>query len=185
MKKNPMQKEVSCRVTRAILMYVKEQRNGALGNLLDRLPLDEGYLSDANNWVSHEFLQLLYQRMIDLLEDPNAVYHMILTLDPRKTLGMLDRIVRLLGSPKLIYSQAPLYNKFIKLNGEVIVHDIGPSWAVIEDRYFDSAQKTRCDCDCARAVFANIPRIFGLPVANIEEIKCQVTPDKYGEREWN
>lgn len=184
MRNNPLKKEVSCRVTRAILMYVKEQKDGNLGDLLDELPVGEDYLYDANNWVSHELVQVLYQRMIELLEDPNAVYNMILTLDPRKALGMLDRIVRLLGSPKLIYSQARIYNKFIKLNGEVIVHDVGPSWAVIEDRFFDDTQKTRYDCDCARGVFANIPRVFGLPVAKIEEIKCQVKPDKYGQRTW-
>ncbi|MBW1781455.1 MAG: response regulator [Deltaproteobacteria bacterium] len=184
MRNHPIKKEVSCRVTRTLLLYVKEKNNGNLENLLDELPVDEGYLSDVNNWISHELLQVLYQRMIDLLEDPNAVYNMILTSKPQKVLGMLDRMVRLLGSPKLIYSQAPNYNKFIKLNGEVIVHDVGPSWAVIEDRYFDGTQKTRYDCDCARGVFANIPRVFGLPVAKIEEIKCQVTPEKYGRRTW-
>ena len=45
-----------------------------------------------------------------------------------RSLGILDRIVRLLGSPKLIYLQAPKYNQFLKLNGSVIIHDIGDSW---------------------------------------------------------
>jgi hypothetical protein len=50
--------EISCRVTRTLLMYVRENNGGTLGNLFDGLPLDERYLSDANNWVSHAFLQV-------------------------------------------------------------------------------------------------------------------------------
>ncbi|MDX2454687.1 PAS domain S-box protein [Desulfosarcina sp.] len=177
-------KEISCRVTRTLLMYVREKNSGTLGNLLEGLTLDEGYLSDANNWVSHGFLQSLYTRMIDLLGDENAVYHMSLASERLKSLGILDRIVRLLGSPKLIYSQAPKYNQFLKLNGSVFIHEIGDSWVVLEDRYHDSAQKTRFDCDYTRGILAGIPTLFGLPPAAVEEIKCQVAHDIYGYRVW-
>jgi hypothetical protein len=54
MNKNPSSdtaKEISCRITRTLLLYVRENNRGTLGNLLDGLPLDEGYLSDTNNWV--------------------------------------------------------------------------------------------------------------------------------------
>ena len=36
-------KEISCRVTRTLLMYVQENNNGTLGNLLDGLPLDADF----------------------------------------------------------------------------------------------------------------------------------------------
>ena len=120
-----MAKEISCRVTRTLLMYVRENNNGTLGALLDRFPLDQAYLSDTNNWISHALLQKLYRRMVDLLGDENAVYDMTLASGRFKSLGTLDLIVRLLGSPKLIYSQAPKYNKFLKLNGSVFIHEIG------------------------------------------------------------
>jgi PAS domain S-box-containing protein len=179
-----MTREISCRVTHTLLMYVKENNNGTLGNLLDGLPLDADYLSDTNNWVSHKLLQLLYQRMIDLLKDKNAVYHMKLASGRFQSLGILDRIVRLIGSPKLIYAQAPEYNRFLKLNGSVIIHDIGDSWVFLEDRYHDSAQKTRFDCDYTRGILAGIPTMFGLPLAEVEEIRCQVPHEKYGSRIW-
>ena len=67
-------REISCRVTRTLLMYVREANNGSLGYLLDGLALGEEYLLDPNNWVSHSFLQILYNRMIDILGDENAVY---------------------------------------------------------------------------------------------------------------
>ncbi len=146
--------EISCRVTRMLLMYVRKNNNGTIGNLLDGLPLDADYLSDTNNWVSHRFLQILYQRMVDLLGDNNAVYHMTLASGRFRSLGILDRIVRLIGSPKLIYSQAPKYNRFLKLNGSVFIHDIGDAWVFLEDRYHDSAQKTRFDCDYTRGILA-------------------------------
>jgi len=178
-------RDISCRVTRTLLMYVKENNNGRLGNLLDGLPLDADYLSDTNNWVSHKLLQVLYRRMIDLLGDNNAVYHMTLASERFQSLGILDRIIRLIGSPKLIYAQAPKFNRFLKLNGSVIIHDIGDSWVFLEDRYHDSAQKTRFDCDYTRGILAGIPTMFGLPLAEVEEIRCQVAHEKYGSRIWS
>jgi two-component system, cell cycle sensor histidine kinase and response regulator CckA len=177
-------KEISCRITRTLLMYVRENNSGSLGNLLDDSPLDEAYLSDANNWVSHAFLQKVYKRMLDLLGDDNAVYKMTLASERYRSLGLLDSIVRLLGSPKLIYSQAPKYNKLLKRNGSVIIHDIGDTWVLLEDRYHDSGQKTRFDCDYTRGVIAGIPTLFGLPEADVEEIECQVAPEIYGTRAW-
>jgi len=165
-------------------MYVREANNGALGQLLDGLELDEEYLSDTNNWVSHSFLHVLYDRMIDTLGDENSVYKMALASERFHSFGLLDRIARLIGSPKLIYSQGPKYNKLLKLNGDAYIHEQGDTWAVIEDRYHDSKQKTRYDCDYARGILAGIPTMFNLPMARVEEIECQVAPEIYGKRIW-
>jgi PAS domain S-box-containing protein len=177
-------KEISCRVTRTLLMYVRENNGGNLDHLLDGLSLDEAYLSDTHHWVSHAFLQKLYQRMLDLLGDEDAVYKMTLASGRYRSLGLLDSIVRLMGNPKLIYSQAPKYNKLLKRNGSVIIHDIGDTWVLLEDRYHDDSQKTRFDCDYTRGIIAGIPTLFGLPEADVEEIECQVAPDIYGMRVW-
>ena len=177
-------REISCRVTRTLLMYLREQNNGSLGALLDGLDLDEEYLLDTNNWVSHAFLHVLYQRMISILGDDNAVYKMALASGRFQSLGLLDDLARLVGSPKLIYAQAPKYNRLLKLNGDVHIHALGDSWVVLEDRYHKSAQKTRYDCDYTRGVLAGIPTIFDMLPANVEELECQVAPDTYGKRIW-
>lgn len=176
-------KEISCRITRTVIMYVREM-NGSLGNLLDGLELDEKYLTDTNNWISHEFLQVLYARMTDILGDKNPVYKMALASKRFESLGLLDWIARLLGTPKLIYTQGPKYNKFLKTNGDVYIHDSGDSWVVLEDRYHCSSQKTRHDCDYTRGIIAGIPTLFDMPLAHLEEIECQVAPEAYGERIW-
>ena len=111
-------REISCRITRTLIMYVREM-NGSLGNLLTGLELNQEYLTDTNNWISHEFLHILYARMIDILGDKNAVYKMTLASKRFQSLGLLDWIARLLGHPKLIYMQAPKYNKLLKTNGDV------------------------------------------------------------------
>jgi PAS domain S-box-containing protein len=178
-----MAREISCRVTRTLIMYVREM-NGSLGSLLDGLALDEGYLTDTNNWVSHEFLHILYGRMIVILGDENAVYNMALASKKYESLGLLDWIARLLGNPKLLYLQAPWYNRFLKANGDVYIHGSGDSWVILEDRYHIAAQKTRCDCDYTRAIIAGIPTIFDMPMARVEEIECQVAPEMYGRRIW-
>lgn len=177
-------REISCRITKTLLLYVRENNNGSLGSLLEGLDLDEQYLLDPDNWVSHDFLQTLYDRMIDILHDKNAVYHMALASDRVKSLGMLDRIARLLGSPHLIYSQASIYNKLLKLNGDVYIHDIGDAWVLLEDRYHASHQKTRYDCDYTRGILTGIPIIFDMPMAEVEEIECQVAAEHYGKRTW-
>lgn len=177
-------REISCRVTLTLLLYVREENRGSLSGLLDGLELDEAYLMDPNNWVSHRFVQILYKRMIEILGDENAVYNMTIASERLQSLGILDRIVRLLGNPKFIYSQAPRYNKFLKLNGDVYIHELGDSWALLEDRYHDGFQKTRFDCDYTRGVLTGIPTMFGMPFARIEELECQVHHEHYGDRIW-
>lgn len=176
-------REISCRVTRTLILYV-QQMNGSVGDLLHGLVLDETYLMDPNNWVSHALLQVLYARMMDMLGDKNAVYRMNLEGVRLKPLGLLDWIGRLLGNPRLIYTQAPKYNRLLKANGDVYIREAGDSWVLLEDRYHDGAQKTRLDCDYTRGVLAAIPTVFGMPMAEVEEIECQVAPESYGERTW-
>ncbi|MEE9913392.1 MAG: PAS domain-containing sensor histidine kinase [Deltaproteobacteria bacterium] len=176
-------REISCRITRTLIMYVREM-NGSSGSLLADLELDETYLCDINNWVSHEFLHILYARMSEILGDQYPVYKMALASKRYETMGVLERIARLLGNPKLIYTQAPRYNKLLKANGDVYIHEVGDSWVVLEDRYHDSATKTRHDCDYTRGVIAGIPTIFDMPLAQVEEIECQVASHVYGERVW-
>jgi len=177
-------REISCRITKTMLLYIRENNNGSLGSLLEGLELDEQYLLDTDNWVSHAFLHVLYNRMIEILKDENAVYHMALASDRVEALGMLDRIVHMLGSPRLVYSQAPTYNKMLKLNGDVYIHDIGDSWVLLEDRYHVSHQKTRYDCDYTRGILAGIPAMFDMPLAEVEEIECQIGAECYGHRIW-
>jgi len=184
MMQSEIAKELSCRITRTLLMYVRERNEGSLGNLLDGLELDEAYLSDTNNWVSHAFLQVLYDRMMALLGDEGAVYKMALASERFQSLGLLDRIVRLVGSPRLIYSQAPKYHRFFRQNGSVIIHELGDNWAVLEENYDEGVSKTRYDCDYTRGVLAGIPTMFGLPLAEVEEIECQVEESRYGHRTW-
>ena len=179
-----MKKEISCRVTRTLLMFVREANNGSLGSLLDGLNLSEEFLLNYHNWVSHSFLQILYDRMIDILGDQDAVYKMTLASERFGSLGLLDRIVRLTANPKFIYAQAPKYNKFLKRNGYVFIHEQGNSWVLLEDRYHSSSQKTRYDCDYTRGVLAGIPTMFDMPIAQVEEIECQVAPEAYGSRKW-
>ena len=179
-----MKKEISCRVTRTLMMFVRESNNGSLGYLLDGLDLGEKYLLNHHNWVSHAFLQILYDRMIDILGDEDAVYKMTLASERFGSLGLLDRIVRLTASPKFIYAQAPKYNKLLKRNGNVYIHEQGNSWVLLEDRYHNNSQKTRYDCDYTRGVLAGIPTMFDMPIAHVEEIECQVTPETYGSRKW-
>ncbi len=180
-----MKREISCRITRTLLMYVREGNNGSLGTLLDGLDIEKEYLLDSNNWISHSLLQILYDRMIRILEDENAVYKMALASERFQSLGLLDRIARLLGNPGFLYAQAPKYNRLFKSNGDMFLHEQGDSWVVLEDRYHDGVKKTKHDCNYTRGVLAAVPTAFDMPVARVEEIECQVSREAYGRRIWN
>ncbi|MDI9569111.1 MAG: PAS domain S-box protein, partial [Pseudomonadota bacterium] len=176
--------ELSCRISRTLLEYVREKNNGSLGDLLEGLDLDEAYLMDDNNWISHNLLQTLYQRMIRILDDEEAVYHMALATMRFGSYGILDRIARLTKDPKIGYSSIPRYSRMVRAKGDVLVHELGDSWALVEERYHYGSKKTRCDCDYMRGVLAGMPTFFDMPVAHVEEIECQVSADKYGHRAW-
>jgi PAS domain S-box-containing protein len=122
--------------------------------------------------------------MIAIVGDPNAVYKMTLASERLQSLGLLDRIVRLLGSPRLIFRHATRYNRLLKRYRDVKIHELGDNWVLLEDRYHDSAQKTPHDCDYTRGILAGIPTFFGLPLAKVEEIECQVAGSTYGPRTW-
>jgi hypothetical protein len=77
---------------------VREQNSDSLGSLLEGLENDERYLQDTNNWISHAFLKILYDRMIRILGDENTVYEMALASGRFQSLGLLDGMVRLLGN---------------------------------------------------------------------------------------
>ena len=113
--------EISCRISHTLLMYVREQNDGSLGDLLEGLDLDEAYLMDDNNWISHGFLQTLYQRMIRILDDEEAVYHMALATMRFGSYGILDRIARLTKDPKIGYSSIPKYSRMVRAKGDVFV----------------------------------------------------------------
>ncbi|MBT8341951.1 MAG: hypothetical protein HKP58_06660, partial [Desulfatitalea sp.] len=179
-----MNREISCRITNSIVKYVRDVHNAAVDQLLDDLPVDEAYLCDVHNWISHDLLQTLYQRMVTLLDDPDAVYKMTLASERFQPLGFLDRVVRLLGNPKFLYDNTYKYNRLLKTCGDVFVRESGPAWVVLEDCYHDGRRKTRYDCDYTRGILAGLPTVFGLPLAHVEELRCQVSKEKYGVRNW-
>jgi PAS domain S-box-containing protein len=109
---------------------------------------------------------------------------MTLASERFRSLGFLDHLVRLLGTPRLIYLQAPKYNRLLKLCGDIRIIETGPAWVVLEDCYHDPEQKTHHDCDYTRGILAGIPTVFGLPAAHVEELSCQVSEEKYGRRRW-
>lgn len=178
------EKEISCRLTKTLLLYVKEKNNGCVHELLDGISLSEEYLSDTNNWISHNLLQTLYHRMTLILGDKNAVYHMAMASTRFQSLGILDRILSLMWSPKQVYSQAPRYMRFLRLVGSINIHELTDSSVILEDKYHQGMTKTRYDCDCTRGILTVIPILFGRPMAHVEEIKCQVDEKDYGIRAW-
>jgi len=177
---NTHKKEISCKITNTMILYILEQK-GSLGTFLDGLDIGKEYLTDQNNWISHELLQILYQRMISILEDKDAVYKMAFASVRLRSTGYLDHMVRLVGNPLLVYTFTPRYNKILKKIGDFNLIKKGKSWVLVEDRYHDSDQKSPYDCEYTRGVLAAVPTLFGMLPAKVEEKVCQVSPGRYAQ----
>lgn len=176
--------EVSCRVSRTILHYVRACRDGELGELLDGLGVDETCLLDTNNWVSQDVIQTLFQRTVDLLGDEAAIFKAPLVTAQPKSRGLLPRMLHLLGSPQFVYAQAPLFGRMLRTTSRIAVIKSGDAHAVIEERFPDKVRKTRYDCDYMRGMLAMVPVFFGMPPADVEEVECQLSIDERGYRLW-
>jgi PAS domain S-box-containing protein len=49
----------------------------------------------------------------------------------------------------------------------------------LEERYFTPKQKTPLDCEYTRGILAGIPTLFHMPLAQVEEIECQVAAEEF------
>lgn len=169
-----VKKETSCRVTDAILKYVRAER-GDLGDLLEDFPFDEAYLSDTSNWVPLAASNELFERMRRMFNDPHITYKVGCASARLGAGGIIGRIARLLGSPRFIISQAPRLQAQLTTTSVLHIRELSDSSAVVEIRFKEGVEDVdRDSCDYARGVLASIPDFCGLGLAEIWESECYI-----------
>ncbi len=175
-----MKKETSCRVTDAIIKYVKAER-GDLGDLLDDFPYNEKYLVDTNNWVPLTISNALFERLRRMFNDEQITYKVGAASARLEAGGMIGRIAKLLGNPKFIVGQSPRLHSTLTATSILSVQNLADTHATVEIRFKEGIEDVdRDSCDYARGVLASIPDFCGLGLGEVHEPQCYIPIQEKG-----
>jgi len=172
-------REISCRSINTILAYAKEQGKDVAG-LIAGLPYDESYLTDTDHWIPSRTALEIYRRLRWLFDDDEVMFKVGLASERLRTLGFLDHIVRLMGSPQFIIRQAPALNRYFNRTDAVEVVNCTASSAIIKYSASPGYELSLDDCYYTQGIFAAIPGVFNAGPARIWEETCAVPIHRKG-----
>ncbi|MBN2240799.1 MAG: PAS domain S-box protein [Dehalococcoidales bacterium] len=165
------EKNVSCRVTKTLLEYLKPN-DIELEYLLEGLAYSKEYLDDSSNWITPAERDEFCRRAIDLRNDKTFMYHAGLLTPDIQGLGGMKTLVRLLGTPRIAYENVPKYSSWFDKNISFNTEIISPQQARIIISNPGNLPFSKNACYYAQGILASIPTIWGLPPARIQETKC-------------
>ena len=137
-------------------------------------------LTDENNWVSSELVVDLFARAKQILEDPEAPYHIGFETITERNFGYIQKFfITAFGSPASILKRMNHVNS--QFNNTKVVETIyaSASNAVVRLHWRESLVLSRDLCRYNRGIYASIPTIWNMPPATIEEPYCQFEGDPY------
>jgi len=184
-----MEKETSCINSRAIFDYVKKYNGGdcsaLLGNLdpeIDALQDPEGYLRDANSWISCNVISKLYNRAESILDDEMAAYKIGRYATENISLGYAQRIIfKTFWSVRKALKHGQKVNDRWNRNKRVELVELKKNTAVVR-LYWDSKMEvTKNICLYNQGVYASLPLIWKGAPAIIKETCCYFNGNPYCE----
>lgn len=168
--------EVSCRALRPLFRYVREHGLSPEALLAGR-PSDQD-LFDPDRWIPADQFAAILQRAADLLNDPDLPAHVGEAAATPCAFGILTPQAPLTGSPESLLGQAGTYLGLLQRESQVIVRECGPGKAVLEIIPAAGSPPRPEICIYTRHLLAAIPRIWGMPQAQVHELRCAVPPDE-------
>lgn len=163
------EKGISCRLTNAIIDYVKKE-NGDVKDLLKDLEHSEEYLSDRNNWISLKSFDAVCVRLKRLFKDNEILFKVGLSV---KESAIADIAARFIGDPQYIIRKAPTYNvHFNKISRLTVLKNSSTS-ATIKIAPLPGYAASKDLCYFSAGTLISMLHIQGLkPVKIIEEECC-------------
>lgn len=192
----PMKKEVSCTNILTCESYLRRTLpdvpldrlfSGIVGSeaflITDEdcgtlTPVPESYLLSPDNWVSAALETRVYENLVSLLNDPNAVYKAGAEIF-RTPVGR--RLVHMRLAPvKAVIERLPREDaKFSRVRDvEVVQNDEG--YAVVRLRWHPDAAVSKMTCDMNRGVYEGLGRLRKNP-SSVEERVCRFNGGDYCE----
>ena len=163
--------------SRLILAYVEREAGGqAVQRVLETADLagQEALMQDENHWFSYETKIALWSAAEEVLEDPRIAEHAGAAVLELSVAMALKRTLRALGTPGYVY------NNVVRASGKF-------NWAqqmevLHSDKEYVRMRLTdvsgvgyhRYDCEYTKGLLAIVPKLFGLPLAQVRHTVCGV-----------
>jgi len=192
----PMRKDSSCINILTCEHYIKSVLaqlpynklfNGILGNeeflVTDEdtgkiIPVSNAYLLEPNNWISNDLLSRVYQNIISILNDPDAIYKAGRNIF-KTAVGTQVFLMRLAGVQTII-NRLPKENAKFNTNRAIKIVKNQNGYAVVRIYWDDDPGVTKLFCDMNRGVYEGLGKLTGNP-ASVEEKICQFEGNNFCE----
>jgi len=164
-------REVSCRVTNSVIKYI-ESIGYNTDSIIEGLPYAYEHLTDPFNWVTNAARETICQRTAKLLSNEAIMFQVGLATPKLNPLGGIEHILRLLGSPKLVYRAIPKYVAFFDKTFKFKITLTNNNKATVSMSLPDDYELSKHSCYYAKGILAAIPTLWGLPPAEVHEKQC-------------
>ncbi len=175
-----MTDELSTKSTNAIIKFFEES-GGNTSELLRGLSYERSYLTSPDNYVPAELQRTLIQRAEKLLDDPDFARKTGHYSAKPRTLGPLSVIARMFMYPEKLYQKATSMAGYFNRILTAEVEKSGPGECLMKVKASDTDKWSKEACKQTRGTLEAVPRIFGLPLARVEEETCQAPIERAGK----
>ena len=176
--------EISCRVVRTFLDYVKNTSPEFLSPLLADIPYDETYLSDPDNWIPWDIERLLEERLVHLFKDDMIMFKIGRSILTYKSVGIVNILFNLFLTPERLIRYTPrIARYFTKDVVSINVIETTRESAIVELKI--QGRQTRGACLFNQGMYSIFTELFGLEPAEISEVQCVVHADEVGRTTRN
>lgn len=168
------QPHLSARAVKCILIYLESVLGEeATEDLVRSTGMEPDFLRDENNWVSYEYQHRLLQRCVEATGDPEAPFKAGTFAGSPQVLGALYLVLRPFGTPEMVYRALPDFIPRMSRTGSFSV-DLRKGHARIDFRLKPQFRQNRSNCQNIQGQLAAVPTAWGLPLAEVRELECQV-----------
>jgi PAS domain S-box-containing protein len=171
--------EISCRVVKTFLVYVRNTRPEFLSPLLADIPYDENYLTDSDNWIPWDVERLLEERLVHLFKDDMIMFKIGRSIVAYKSVGIVNILFNLFLTPERLILYTPRVAQYFTKDVITInVIETTRESATIELKI--KGRQTRGACLYNQGMYSIFTELFGLEPAEVSEVQCVVPPGEIG-----
>jgi len=142
------------------------------------VPASHDYLLEPGNWISNDLLNRVYQNVISILDDPDAIYKAGKNIF-KTAVGTQVFLMRLAGVQTII-NRLPIENAKFNANRSIKIIQNDNGYAVVRICWADDPALSRLFCDMNRGVYEGLGTLTGNP-AMVAEKTCQFNGGNYCE----
>ncbi len=179
--------DVSCMNVKVVYDYLLRKIPERAHELFKDLPAQYASLEDPattlideNNWVSSDLIVQIFKNAKEILNDPEAPYHIGFESITRRAFGSIQKFfIYTFGSPAAVLRRINHVNSQFNTTKVVETVYASPNRAVVRLHWKENHVLSADICRFNRGIYAAIPTIWNRPPATINESFCQFEGDPY------